>query len=161
MMTGIVNVSKLYLFYRILTLVFLLLFGIYDLRHHLIKNTALVFLSLWCLFGILLKLTLGIVPSLPLLIFKTCLGGSVGFFLLLIIATATNGGIGGGDIKLVTVLGLYYGVLGLCQILILSGTAAIFAALPLRLHYNNKPTAIPFAPFLFLWCLCYEIFSLF
>ena len=53
MMTGIVSVSSLYLIYRILTLVFLLLFGIYDFRHHLIKNTALVFLSLWCLFGIL------------------------------------------------------------------------------------------------------------
>ena len=153
MMTGIVSVSSLYLIYRILTLVFLLLFGIYDFRHHLIKNTALVFLSLWCLFGILLKLILGIAHSLPLLIFKTCLGGSVGFFLLLIIAVATNGGIGGGDIKLVTVLGL--------QILILSGTAAIFAALPLRLQYKSKPTAIPFAPFLFLGCLFYEILSLF
>ena len=156
MMTGIVSVSSLYLIYRILTLVFLLLFGIYDFRHHLIKNTALVFLSLWCLFGILLKLILGIAPSLPLLIFKACLGGSVGFFLLLI-----NGGIGGGDIKLVTVLGLYYGVFGLFQILILSGTAAIFAALPLRLQYKSKPTAIPFAPFLFLGCLFYEILSLF
>ncbi len=61
MMTGIVSVSSLYLIYRILTLAFLLLFGIYDFRHHLIKNTALVFLSLWCLFGILLKLILGIV----------------------------------------------------------------------------------------------------
>ena len=147
MMTGIVSVSSLYLIYRILTLVFLLLFGIYDFRHHLIKNTALVFLSLWCLFGILLKLILGIAPSLPLLIFKACLGGS--------------GGIGGGDIKLVTVLGLYYGVFGLFQILILSGTAAIFAALPLRLQYKSKPTAIPFAPFLFLGCLFYEILSLF
>ena len=120
-----------------------------------------MFLSLWCLFGILLKLILGIAPSLPLLIFKACLGGSVGFFLLLIIAVATNGGIGGGDIKLVTVLGLYYGVFGLFQILILSGTAAIFAALPLRLQYKSKPTAIPFAPFLFLGCLFYEILSLF
>lgn len=78
-MTGIVSVSSLYLIYRILTLVFLLLFGIYDFRHHLIKSTALVFLSLWCLSGILLKLILGIAPSLPLLIFKTGLGGSVGF----------------------------------------------------------------------------------
>ena len=69
--------------------------------------------------------------------------------------------IGGGDIKLVTVLGLYYGVFGLFQILILSGTAAIFAALPLRLQYKSKPTAIPFAPFLFLGCLFYEILSLF
>ena len=120
-----------------------------------------MFLSLWCLFGILLKLILGIAHSLPLLIFKTCLGGSVGFFLLLIIAVATNGGIGGGDIKLVTVLGLYYGVFGLFQILILSGTAAIFAALPLRLQYKSKPTAIPFAPYLFLRCLFYEILSLF
>ena len=161
MMTGIVSVSSLYLIYRILTLVFLHLFGVYDFRHHLIKNTALVFLSLWCLFGILLKLILGIAPSLPLLIFKACLGGSVGFFLLLIIAVATNGGIGGGDIKLGTVLGLYYGVFGLFQILILSGTAAIFAALPLRLQYKSKPTAIPFAPFLFLGCLFYEILSLF
>lgn len=160
-MTGIVSVSSLYLIYRILTLVFLLLFGIYDFRHHLIKSTALMFLSLWCLSGILLKLILGIAPSLPLLIFKTGLGGSVGFFLLLIIAVATNGGIGGGDIKLVTVLGLYYGALGLCQILILSGTAAIFATLPLRLHYRRKPTDIPFAPFLFLGCLFYEILSLF
>lgn len=78
-MTGIVSVSSLYLIYRILTLVFLHLFGVYDFRHHLIKNTALVFLSLWCLFGILLKLILGIAPSLPLLIFTACLGGSVGF----------------------------------------------------------------------------------
>ena len=44
MMTGIVSVSSLYLIYRILTLVFLHLFGVYDFRHHLIKNTALVFL---------------------------------------------------------------------------------------------------------------------
>ena len=161
MMTGIVSVSSLYLIYRILTLVFLLLFGIYDFRHHLIKNTALVFLSLWCLLGIPLKLTLGIAPSLPLLILKTCFGGLVGFFLLLIIAVTTNGGIGGGDIKLVTVLGLYYGVLGLCQILILSCLSAFFAVLLYRLRYKSKPTAIPFAPFLFLGCVFYEFLSLF
>lgn len=161
MMTGIVSVSKLYLVYRILTLVFLLLFGIYDFRHHLIKNTALVFLSLWCLSSIPLKLILGIVPSLPLLIFKTCLGGGVGFFLLLSIAVATNGGIGGGDIKFATVLGLYYGVSGLCLILIVSCLSAFFAILPYRLRYKSKSTTIPFAPFLFLGCLFYEFLSLF
>ena len=161
MMTGIVNVSKLYLVYRILTLVFLLFIGIYDFRHHLIKNTALVFLSLWCLSSIPLKFTLGIVPSLPLLIFKICLGGGVGFFLLFVIAAATNGGIGGGDIKLATVLGLYYGVSGLCLILIMSCLSAFFAVLLYRLRYKRKTAALPFAPFLFLGCLFYEFLSLF
>ena len=37
----------------------------------------------------------------------------------------------------------------------------VLNALPLRLQYKCKPTAIPFAPFLFLGCLFYEILSLF
>lgn len=41
-MTGIPNVSDLPFSYRLLTLFFLLLFAIYDYRHHKVRNAALL-----------------------------------------------------------------------------------------------------------------------
>lgn len=112
-MIGIPSVNSLQFIYQILTLVFLLLFAIYDIRHHRIRNTALIAFLIWCLFSI--PLAGWAEPTIfwyqPLL--KSGLGFVTGFMILFCVALVTNGGVGGGDIKLIAVLGILYGAWGL------------------------------------------------
>lgn len=156
--TGIPNVNRIYFSYRILTLFFLLFIGIYDYRHHLIKNTALICFSLWCLLQFpVLTLTGASSPLLSMLL-HGILGAGLGFSLFLIISMATNGSIGGGDIKLVTILGFYYQAGGLFVIVLISCALALSKSLLSLILHKNKHSSIPFAPYLFLGCLFYDLF---
>ena len=157
MMTGIPNVNRIYLLYRAVTLVFLLCLGIYDAKHHLIRNAALFSFCCWCLLSIPAKYFCGINISLSSLVFAAILGAVCGLFLFLSIAVATDSGIGGGDIKLVTLLGFYYGASGLYLVLISSCIMVLFVILLCRILFRSKPKSVPFAPFLFLGCFFYEL----
>ena len=138
MMTGIPNVNRIYLLYRAVTLVFLLCLGIYDAKHHLIRNAALFSFCCWCLLSIPAKYFCGINISLSSLVFAAILGAVCGFFLFLSIAVATDSGIGGGDIKLVTLLGFYYGASGLYLVLISSCIMVLFVILLCRITFSIK-----------------------
>lgn len=80
------------------------------------------------------------------------MGLLAGFVLLFAVSLATNGGIGGGDIKLVALLGIPLGVSGLMAALVLS---CIYALIHLGIQKAYKKKAaknIPFAPYLFFGC---------
>ena len=150
MMTGTPNVSNLPFAYRLLTLFFLLLFAIYDYRHHKVRNAALLAFLFWCLLSLPLTICLTPWPS----IFSICLRGSAGFFtgltLLLAVSMITDGGIGGGDIKLAALLGI---VMGASLLLLAMFTASLAAIIHLELRTLIKKERITpsFYPLSFPW----------
>lgn len=156
-MTGIPSVNSLQFIYQILTLVFLLLFAIYDIRHHRIRNTALIAFLIWCLFSIPLAgwaepTTLWFQPLL-----KSGLGFITGFMILFCVALVTNGGVCGGDIKLIAVLGILYGAWELFAVLMLACINALLFALVTSHIDKVNVYNIPFAPFIFVGSLIYSL----
>lgn len=80
---------------------------------------------------------------------RSAMGLLAGFVLLLTVSLSTNGGIGGGDIKLVALLGIPLRVFGLMTALVFSCLYALIH-LGIRRAYKKKAAEnIPFAPYLF------------
>ena len=151
-MIGIPNVNKLLFTYHTLTLLFLAGFALYDKRYHRIRNTALLAFLPWCL--LFLPLVCIVCPraSFPETLLHCATGALSGFLLLLSISLATNGGIGGGDIKLTALLGIPLGISGLMAALTLSCLYAL-VHLGIRKAYQKEHTeSIAFAPYLFWGC---------
>ena len=144
--------NKPLFFYYALTLLPLAGFALYDRRHHRIRNAALLAFLPWCLLYLPLA-----VCTCPWMAFAEALlhcimGFLSGFLLLLSVSLATDGGIGGGDIKLVALLGIPFGVSGLMAALVLSCLSALIH-LGIRRAYKKKAAEnIPFAPYLFIGC---------
>ena len=156
-MTGILSVSNLFTIYHIITLVFILLFAIYDQRHHKICNKPLLAFLIWCLFSIPVAILSE--PTLPWYfpVLKSIWGFIAGFMLLLCVALITNGGVGGGDIKLVAVLGIPFGAAGLLALLFLSSVIAMVCLYTLERLNKLNIEHIPFAPYLFIGSLIYTL----
>ena len=105
---GIQNVNSLWICYHSLSLLCLAAFAEYDIRHRKIKNAALIPFFFWCLLSI--PVTLSMVPIIPAFCFlEAVMGFLFGGLLLLIAAMVSNNGIGGGDIKLLFLTGLFLG----------------------------------------------------
>ena len=154
-MTGILSVNNILGIYYLITLLFLLLFAIYDYRHHKIRNTALLAFLIWCLISIPVNIFAEPLTPWYYSLLKSILGFLSGFLILFCVALITNGGIGGGDIKLVAVLGIPFGAGGLIAILFLSCGAAVMILITLK-HLNRLDEEhIPFAPYLFAGSLIY------
>ena len=159
-MTGIPNVNRPLFFYYALTLLPLAGFALYDRRHHRIRNAALLAFLPWCLLYLPLA-----VCTCPWMAFAEALlhcimGFLSGFLLLLSVSLATDGGIGGGDIKLVALLGIPFGASGLMAALALSCLFAL-AHLGIRKAFQRKPAGdIPFAPYLFFGCMAVTLLRL-
>jgi len=136
----------------VLALCGLLFIALYDAKYHKIRNTALLALFLWCLVSI--PVTIHVLPSVPLfyMVFRCFFGFITGFFLLLFISITTNGSIGGGDIKLVGLIGFLYGAVSMLIILLIACCIALLHSLLCRLFKRKKMENIPFAPYLFLGC---------
>lgn len=144
--------SSLLFTYHALTLLFLAGFALYDKRHHRIRNAALLAFLPWCLFSPLLMYCAFPCLSPAYWGIWSASGFGAGFVLLLAVSLATNGGIGGGDIKLVALLGIPFGVFGLMTALVLSCLFAL-AHLSIRKAYKKEAAKnIPFAPYLFFGC---------
>jgi leader peptidase (prepilin peptidase) / N-methyltransferase len=76
-------------------------------------------------------------------------GSLLGFLFLLMLAILSKGGIGGGDIKLMGVLGLVLGFQGAYLTLMVASIVGVLVAIVglVTKKYNRK-TAIPFGPYL-------------
>lgn len=144
--------SSLLFTYHALTLLFLTGFALYDKRHHRMRNAALLAFLPWCLLSPLLMYHSFPGLSLAYWGIRSAMGLLAGFVLLLAVSLATNGGIGGGDIKLVALLGIPFGVSGLMTALVLSCLSALIH-LGIRKACKKKAAKnIPFAPYLFFGC---------
>ena len=155
-MTGTPNVNSFYVCYHALMLLFLSLFAWYDWKHHKVRNAALLAFLPWCLASVLLELSMRSASSLQLLL-SGILGFLCGGLLLLTVSLATKGGIGGGDIKLVSLLGICYGTDGILTILTLSCLAAFIHLSVRAVRKKERPARIPFVPYLAAGCLIWEL----
>ena len=108
-MIGILSVNKLLITYHALTLLFLAGFAAYDKRHHRIRNAALLAFLPWCLLSLPAAAYTCPGAAFPEAVLHSVLGSLSGFLLLLSVSLATDGGIGGGDIKLAALLGIPFG----------------------------------------------------
>lgn len=144
-MTGTPAVSNLPLWYQLSILLCLSGFALYDLRRHLVKNCALAVFCGWCL------LSLCLFPCRTAVL-SAIFGFLSGGLLLLTISLCTGGGIGGGDIKMVSVLGILYGASG---ILLLTGTAAFLALIWISICrvLRHQKERLAFVPWLFFAAL--------
>ncbi len=116
------------------------------------RNAALLAFLPWCLLSPLLMYHSFPGLSLAYWGIRSAMGLLAGFVLLLAVSLATNGGIGGGDIKLVALLGIPFGVSGLMTALVLSCLSALIH-LGIRKACKKKAAKnIPFAPYLFFGC---------
>lgn len=77
------------------------------------------------------------------------MGSALGAGLFLLISVISKGGMGGGDIKLVAALGLWFGWKGLLLLLFIAFVVgAIVSVLLLLLRRKGRKDGIPFGPFL-------------
>ena len=88
-------------------------------------------------------------------------GAAAGFIILLSSALMSkNGnGVGGGDIKLIGVLGFIYGVAGIIYILIISSFSAMAAGLYIQRKNGNRILRLPFVPYILAGVLAVTIFG--
>ena len=159
-MTGILSVNKLLITYHALTLLFLAGFALYDKRHHRIRNAALLAFLPWCLLYLPVAAYACPGTTFPEALLHCTMGFLSGFLLLLSVSLATDGGIGGGDIKLAALLGIPFGASALMGALALS---CLFALIHLGIRKACKRQAagnIPFAPYLFFGCLAAVLLQL-
>ncbi len=112
-----------------------------DLEYQAIPNNLIVILLLWATLWQLLypEISLG----------KAFSGAALGGGLLLLIAVISKGGMGGGDIKLMFVMGLYLG-LSLTALALFLGflSGSVIGLILIVLRYKTRKDPIPFAPFL-------------
>ena len=104
---------------ELLTLGYLIGLSVYDIRYKRVRNTSLLLLlPAVFLIGITEIRSAGDMLSF-------LLGGLSGGGILLAAAMATKGGIGGGDIKLMTLLGLMAGLTDTLLILMIASILAL------------------------------------
>ncbi len=87
------------------------------------------------------------------------IGMSAGFLIFMIIALLTNA-MGGGDIKLMAVLGLMFGIDGILFITLFSFVFGAFVSIFfMKYKLKNKNDEIPFTPFIASAALLYIFFG--
>lgn len=138
---------KIFIYFA--TIIYLVIIGFIDFKHKLIPNKFV--LAVGCL---------GIINILfDIKNFKVyILSALIVFLFFFILAILSNGGIGGGDIKLFTVLSLIFGQDIYYIILFTYVIAFIVSIIMLLLKKSNLKTSVALAPFITLGTLTYLFF---
>lgn len=126
----------------------LIIIGVIDYKHTIIPNGLIIFgLSTGLIYRFVLPLFLRTEVLWLDSIFGLLIGG--GFFLL--VAIVSKGNMGGGDIKLLGMLGFFLGVKKTMMIIFLSFFIGALFTLPLLiLKKKGRKEMIPFGPFIAL-----------
>ena len=144
------GLTAAFAFYAVLFLGLLAL-SLIDLEHYLLPNRIVIPLLV---FGLVFEMLFNVIP-----LWKSLLGMVVGGGLLLLVAYGGKWifgkeAMGGGDIKLTAMMGVY---VGWPDVLVLFFLAAVFASavgIVLMLGWGKKGRdPIPFGPFLALGCM--------
>lgn len=124
-----------------------------DIREKRISNQlVLTLLAAWFL-SIFPQLSVGVDRFLELL-GAAALGFAVGGGLFLAVYLISRGGLGGGDVKFMATAGLYMGMTGILQSMLLGSTLAALCGLTLiALKKIGKKDTIPLMPFLYVGIL--------
>jgi leader peptidase (prepilin peptidase) / N-methyltransferase len=130
----------------------LVIITVSDLAYMIIPDKVLIF------FAGLFLIERIFIPLFPW--WDSLAGAAVGFFLLLLIAVVSKGGMGGGDIKLFAVVGFVLGVKMLLLSFFLSTLfGAFFGVIGLLLGTIKRKQTIPFGPFIALGTLISYLFG--
>ena len=125
---------------------FLVLVAIIDLKYHLVLNVMV-----WPAAALTLLIR-SVSPGTNML--EVMLGGAFGFAIFALAAFVRPGGLGGGDVKLATLIGLVFGFPSvLWALMIGSFVGGVLAILMLLSHRGDSKSEIPYAPFLCLGAL--------
>ena len=145
--------------YEIIVVLIIAGFAIYDFCYKRVPNVGLFYFLPIVLLATVLSIVTGDSIECDAFIyqvlFRSLVGGLLGGGLLLLIAIITNGGIGGGDIKLVALLGWIYGGKDIIFILLvasISGTIYVFFLMIIKKKVEKQKT-IAFIPFVLIGCL--------
>ncbi len=126
----------------VLLISMLLILTVSDLMFMIIPDKILVFFAI-----LIFSFRLTVVPLEPW--WEMLAGAGLGFFLLLLIAVISKGGMGGGDIKLFAVLGLFFGLEKILLVFFLSiFSGALFGCLGILTGQVKKRTPFPFGPYI-------------
>ncbi len=129
--------KELVLAYGLISL--LVIIFVSDLTYMLIPDRVLLFFAAYFIVARI------IVPMDPW--YSPFIGAALGFFLLLLIAIVSKGGMGGGDIKLFAVLGLVFGVQELLLVFFFSTLfGTIIGVTALLTGKVKRKQQIPFGP---------------
>lgn len=166
-MTGIqtVNSGIGIILYYLTLMVFLIALSIYDVKHKRVPN---VVLACFLPFALLAPIMVGINEGLSIprisfwlsLFLPSILGAMIGGGTLLFCAVITNGGIGGGDIKLAALLGLVYGPYGILMILMLATPLAMLFGLIKKKATGKRCLNLAFVPFMTIGCCAVTVMKL-
>ena len=133
--------------YIILTSILILISGI-DFKTQILPDGLV--LTIFIL-GIIHKLSLMLIYNIPFGIINSTLGLLIGGGFLLLVAIISRGGMGGGDIKLLGVLGFWLGVRYTLLTMFLSFIlGGVISAGLMLFKVKRKGEAIPFGPFIAL-----------
>ncbi len=128
----------------------LIVISMIDLKHKIIPDGLIITGVIIGIIYILLDKTI---------IFNRLIGLGMGLGLFLAIAVLTNA-MGGGDIKLMAVLGLIFGIKGVLFITLFSFViGAVISVALLTLKMKSRKDEIPFGPFISLSALIYIFYG--
>jgi len=128
----------------------LIVVSMIDLKHKIIPDGLIIT-------GIIIGIILLLQDKTVL--FNRLIGLGIGLGLFLTIAVLTNA-MGGGDIKLMAVLGLIFGIKGILFIALFSFViGAIISVALLTLKIKSRKDEIPFGPFISLSALIYIFYG--
>lgn len=131
---------------------FLIVITFIDYDHQLILDKVLIWFAG---IGILMNLYIGY-PNITDMIIAAVTGGGV----MLVIAVITRGGMGGGDIKFVAVLGLWFGLKFIILTLFLSFVIGGLGSVVLLLFkFKGRKDFIPFGPFIAIGALITALYG--
>lgn len=154
--TGIRAVNRWELIYYPLLILFLVMFAVYDIQHKRVPDLALACFLPFVLLSLPVNLMAGGESDTPPWLLPV-LGILVGGGTLLFAAIATSGGIGGGDIKLTTMLGFVYGPYDILLALFFAAPLAILFGQLEQRRTGGRVFSLPFVPFLAIGCCAVTI----
>ena len=124
----------------------LIIITVSDIKYMIIPDKVLLF------FGPIFLVERIFIPLSPW--WSPILGASIGFCLLLLIAVVSKGGMGGGDIKLFTVLGIVLGwKLVLFAFFMSTLFGAVFGLIGMLLKKVERGKPMPFGPYIAIGAL--------
>lgn len=133
-----------FILFSLLTLLLVVLTFI-DLDHQIIPDGV----NLLAAAGGVVKIAFGLISGNGLTIGQAALGVLIGGGFFLVIAIVSNGGMGGGDIKLMAALGLWFGWQGILLVMFLSFMIGGIVSVGLLIARKaGRKQMVPFGPFI-------------
>lgn len=129
-----------------------------DLKLKKIPNKILIVLLLVRIV-VLIVCAIIIPENFVALLISSLIGMGVGAIIILSVLLVSKGSVGAGDLKLFSIIGFYFGVQGLLQIMIYTiFPATLFSLGLLATRRAKMKSTIPMAPFIFIGLTVYYIF---